>query len=244
MLSAFQATAPVVDSGVDSGPADSGSDSGTDGGAAPIMSAFLTPNDGPSSGGTVIKNTLTGGGCGGGTPTVVFSAAGYSAPATSVTCVSGALQFTSPAFNVSTSSTTDITVTVTTTGGTVASLRTSTRFTSSIARTPSPRCTEEILCGGVWTMLTSNVGSKTLTSSGSPTTSTLNGITVMSILASSSQYANFGGGYVLGGCCKSDNGCDCMHPCIPDRYDEYDNRLVCDGITTYPRVWNWIRSRR
>jgi hypothetical protein len=165
----------------------------------PTMPTVLTPNDGPSSGGTVIKAALGGGGCGAGVTSVVFTASGYTANATSITCTGGVAQFTSPAFNVTTSSTTDITVTITTAGGSAAS---STHFNSfhflDSTNAWAGMYRGDSLAGGSWTTLSSNVGSKTLTSSGSPTTSTLNGINVMSFLGSSSQYAHLGAGMCSG----------------------------------------------
>lgn len=165
----------------------------TTGGAAPVMGAFLTPDTGPSSGGTVSSIPLTGGACGGGISSVIYSASGYSANATSVSCTGGVATFTSPAFNVTTSSTTDITVTITTTGGSVASSTHLNSFhflDSTNAWVAMFR--GDKLAGGAWSSIASNVGSVTLTAVNSPTTATLNGINMMSFLGTSSQYAHLG----------------------------------------------------
>lgn len=161
----------------------------------PTMPTVLTPNDGPSSGGTVITAALGGGGCGAGVTSVVFSASGYSANATSVSCNSGTgvATFTSPAFNVTTSSTTDITVTITTAGGSAASTGhlNSFHFLDSTGAWAGT-WRGDSLAGGTWTSWVSPVGPHTLTSHASPTTASVSGITVAAFLGSSSQYANLG----------------------------------------------------
>lgn len=183
-----------VDSGSDTG-ADSGTDSGTDSGSPPIMSAFLTPNDGPSSGGTVITNTLTGGGCGTGTPTVVFSASGYSASATSISCNSGTgiTTFTSPAFNVTTSSPGDITVTITTSGGTAASTGHLNSFHFLDSTNPwQAMYRGDSLASGTVTTWASNNSARTLTPTNSPVTTTVSGMNALALVSASTQYLSLG----------------------------------------------------